>query len=164
MTMIRKCSESDLKAIFNIINDAASAYKGVIPDDRWHEPYMTAADIRCEIADGVVFWGCEKKGKLLGVMGIQDKGDVTLIRHAYVRTRCRQQGIGQRLLVHLESLTKGPILVGTWKSAYWAVAFYQKNGYVLLSNQETDRLLRKYWSIPERQIETSVVLANRAWK
>ena len=159
--MIRKCQESDIRVIFKIINDAALAYKGAIPDDRWHEPYMSAEEIRHAIKDGVVFWGLEQEGGLAGVMGIQDKGDVALIRHAYVLTRARRQGIGEKLLRHLAGRTDKPILVGTWKDAPWAIAFYRKNGFYLVSDEEKDRLLRKYWSIPERQIETSVVLANR---
>jgi len=159
--MIRKCTESDINAIFGIINNAALAYKGVIPGDRWHEPYMSAEEIGHEIKDGVIFWGFEQDGCLAGIMGIQDKGDVALIRHAYVLTRLRRQGIGAKLLWHLEGLTEKPILVGTWKAASWAVSFYVKNGYYLVSDKEKDLLLRKYWSIPERQIETSVVLANQ---
>ena len=158
--MIRKCNESDLKAIFEIINDAAVAYKGVIPDDRWHEPYMPVDEIREAIKEGVVFWGFEHEGRLAGVMGIQNKTEVVLIRHAYVNTRLRRQGIGAKLLRHLEGLTDKPILVGTWKAAHWAIAFYRKNGYRLVSDKEKDRLLRKYWSIPDRQVETSVVLAK----
>jgi N-acetylglutamate synthase-like GNAT family acetyltransferase len=160
--MIRQCTESDLKAIFEIINDAASAYKGIIPGDRWHEPYMPLEAVQHEIEAGVTFWGFETGGDLLGVMGIQDKGDVALIRHAYVRSRFRQQGIGENLLLHLEGLTEKPILIGTWKAATWAISFYQKNGYILVSETEKNRLLQKYWSIPDRQIETSVVLVNRA--
>jgi N-acetylglutamate synthase-like GNAT family acetyltransferase len=161
--MIRKCADSDFKFIFEIITDAASAYKGIIPEDRWHEPYMPEAEVRLQINEGVIFWGFEKNGELLGVMGIQDKGEVVLIRHAYVRTKCRRQGIGEKLLHHLEALTEKPILIGTWKAASWAISFYEKNGYVRVTEAETDRLLRKYWSIPERQIETSVVLANQTW-
>ena len=161
--MIRKCTESDFDTIFEIINDAAGAYKGIIPGDRWHEPYMPAEEISHEIEDGVTFWGFEKDDRLIGVMGIQDRGDIALIRHAYVLTRFRQQGIGENLLFYLESLTEKPILVGTWKAASWAISFYEKNGYILVSDKEKDRLLRKYWSIPERQIETSVVLANKTW-
>jgi len=159
--MIRECNESDIKAIFEVINDAALAYKGIIPDDRWHEPYMPVEEIRYAIKDGVVFWGFEQEGCLAGVMGIQDKGDVALIRHAYVLTRMRRQGIGEKLLRHLAGLTAKPILVGTWKDSPWAISFYRKNGFYLVSDEEKDRLLRKYWSIPERQIETSVVLANQ---
>ena len=160
-TMIRQCTESDFQSIFEIINESAMAYKGIIPDDRWHEPYMPEEEVRHEIEDGVVFWGFEKDGDLQGVMGIQDKGDVVLIRHAYVRSRFRKQGIGENLLLHLENLTEKPILIGTWKAASWAISFYEKNGYALVSKTEKNRLLNKYWSIPERQIETSVVLANK---
>ena len=158
--MIRKCTDTDLNTIFEIINDAAQAYKGIIPDDCWHVPYMPIAELRHEIEDGIVFWGLEHDGQLLGVMGIQDKAEVTLIRHAYVLTRDQQQGIGTRLLRHLESMTGKPILVGTWADAPWAISFYKKNGYTLVSFEEKNRLLRKYWSIPKRQVETSVVLAN----
>jgi GNAT superfamily N-acetyltransferase len=161
--MIRKCTESDFETVFEIINDAAEAYQGVIPSDRWHEPYMPFEDLRCEIKEGVIFWGLEQEGSVLGVMGIQDRGDVTLIRHAYVRTRFQKQGIGSRLLHYLESLTEKPILVGTWKDAGWAISFYERNGYALVTDEEKDWLLRKYWSIPERQVETSIVLANQKW-
>ncbi len=161
--MIRECKESDLNAIFEIINDAAQAYKGVIPQDRWHEPYLSLAELRGQIEDGIVFWGLERDGQLLGVMGIQDKGDVTLIRHAYVLSRAQKRGIGKKLLQHLQSMTEKPILVGTWVAASWAVSFYQKNGYTLVSEEEKNRLLRRYWSIPERQVETSLVLANQTW-
>jgi N-acetylglutamate synthase-like GNAT family acetyltransferase len=159
--MLRQCEPSDIKAIFEIINNAAEAYRGIIPDDRWHEPYMSVEEIRHEIKAGVVFWGVEQNGRLAGVMGMQDKGEVALIRHAYVLSHFRRKGIGEKLLRHLESLTDKPILVGTWKAASWAVSFYQKNGFHLVSDEEKDRLLRRYWSIPERQIETSAVLANR---
>ncbi len=161
--MIRKCKQSEFEIIYEIINDGAQAYKGVIPAERWHEPYMSHEELKHEIADGVVFWGCEADQELDGVMGIQDKGDVNLIRHAYVRTRARQQGIGTRLLKHLESTIDKPILVGTWADALWAISFYQKNGYRVVTEEEKDRLLRKYWSITERQVETSVVLANQRW-
>jgi N-acetylglutamate synthase-like GNAT family acetyltransferase len=161
--MIRKCKESDLNTIFEIVNDAAQAYKGVIPKDRWHEPYMSLAELRTQIEDGIVFWGLERDGQLLGVMGIQDKGDVTLIRHAYVLSRAQKRGIGEKLLQHLQNMTEKPILIGTWAAASWAVSFYQKNGYTLVSGQEKNRLLNRYWSIPERQVETSVVLANQKW-
>lgn len=159
--MIRECNESDFSMIFEIINDAAQAYKGVIPADRWHEPYMPFEELGREIEVGVVFWGLEQDGQLLGVMGIQEKGDVTLIRHAYVRTRAQYQGIGTRLLGHLEGMTERPILIGTWADASWAISFYEKNGYTLVSEEEKNRLLRKYWSIPKRQAETSVVLVNQ---
>jgi len=158
--MIRQCIDSDTTDIFEIINDAAAAYKGVIPADRWHVPYMSVEQVVQEIEDGIVFWGFEHDGHLAGIMGIQDKGDVTLIRHAYVLTRFRRQGIGAALLQHLECLTDNPVLIGTWRDASWAVAFYEKHGYQVVSEMEKDRLLRKYWSIPARQIETSVVLAK----
>ena len=161
--MIRKCNDADVVAIFEIVNEAAEAYRGVIPHDRWHDPYMPLAEVEDEIADGVEFWGYEDSGTLLGVMGIQDKGPVCLIRHAYVRTGRQHGGIGTRLLRHLESVTEKPILIGTWASAAWAVAFYQRNGYRLLPEAEKNRLLRTYWRIPERQVETSVVLADGKW-
>jgi len=161
--MIRKCTDSDFEAIYEIINDAAQAYKGVIPHDRWHEPYMPRIQLRKEIEDGVCFWGIEEEGALAGVMGIQDKGDVCLIRHAYVRTNRRKAGIGARLLKQLESMTGKPILIGTWANATWAIRFYQKNGYRLLDEKEKNELLRKHWSIPERQVQTSVVLADSKW-
>jgi N-acetylglutamate synthase-like GNAT family acetyltransferase len=159
--MIRECTETDFNTIFEIINDAAQAYKGVIPQDRWNEPYMSLKELRAEIEDGVVFWGLERDGQLLGVMGIQDKGDVTLIRHAYVWIRAQKLGIGTKLLQHLQSMTQKPILIGTWAAASWAISFYERNGYTVVSEDEKNRLLRKYWSIPERQVETSVVLAKQ---
>jgi GNAT superfamily N-acetyltransferase len=124
---------------------------------------MSFEELRNENADGVVFWGLEHDGQLLGVMGIQDKGDVTLIRHAYVRTRSQKRGIGTMLLRHLESMTGKPILIGTWAAASWAISFYEKNGYRIVSEEEKNRLLKTYWLIPERQVETSVVLVNQAW-
>jgi N-acetylglutamate synthase-like GNAT family acetyltransferase len=161
--IIRRCTDTDLHAIFEIINDAASAYKGVIPPDRWHDPYMSQDQLRHEIDAGVRFWGLDNDNELAGVMGIQNKGEVTLLRHAYVRTALRNKGIGSRLLKHLEPMSDKPILIGTWAAASWAVQFYQKNGYCLVSIEEKNRLLRQYWSIPERQVETSVVLANRPY-
>lgn len=161
--MIRRCTKKDFDDIFEIINDAAQAYKGVIPADRWHEPYMSRRQLQQEIDAGVGFWGWEEKGKLIGVMGIQNKEAVTLIRHAYVRLYRRNQGIGTKLLLFLESLTQNPILIGTWAAATWAVSFYQKNGYRLVLPEEKNLLLKKYWTIPERQIETSVVLAGIKW-
>jgi len=159
--MIRKCNQSDFGAVLEIINDAAGAYKGIIPEDRWHEPYLPMTELEHEIKAGVVFWVEEQDGRLVGVMGIQDKGEVTLIRHAYVRSSTRKQGIGTRLLGHLEKMTEKPILIGTWAAATWAISFYQKNGYRLVPEDEKQRLLRTYWSIPERQVETSVVLEKR---
>ena len=161
--MIRHCKKSDFNTIFEIINDAARAYKGIIPEDRWHEPYMPFEELMREIEAGVVFWGFEHDEKLLGVMGIQHKEDVTLIRHSYVRTHTQKMGIGTKLLRHLESMTEKPVLIGTWAAALWAISFYEKNGYTLVSEEEKNCLLRKYWSIPERQVETSVVLGNQTW-
>ena len=163
MSRLRACTAADLDAILAVVNDAAQAYKGVIPADRWHEPYMAYAELEREIAAGVRFWGFEDSGKLIGVMGIQDRGDVDLIRHAYVKTRHRNRGIGARLLAHVESLSAKPILIGTWAAADWAIRFYQKHGYRVLPPEDTERLLRRYWSVPERQIETSVVLASARW-
>ena len=161
--MIRECKDSEFNTISEIINDAAQAYRGVIPQDCWHEPYMSLAELRAQIEDGIVFWGLERDGQLLGVMGIQDKGDVTLIRHAYVLSRAQKRGIGEKLLQHLQNMTEKPILIGTWAAASWAVSFYQKNGYTLVSKEEKNLLLRRYWSISERQVETSVVIANQTW-
>ena len=161
--MIRKCEQSDFEAIWEIVNDAAQAYKGVIPDDCWQEPYMTREELRHELAEGVNFWGWEQDKNLIGVMGMQDRGEVTLIRHAYVRTAHRRKGIGSMLLRFLEQRTDKPILIGTWDDAKWAISFYQKHGYHLLEGEEKDRLLRRFWSISERQIETSVVLASDKW-
>jgi len=146
-----------------IINDAAHAYSGVIPADRWREPYMPASELEKEIAEGVRFWVAEEDGQLSGVMGIQDRGDVALVRHAYVAPTAQRSGVGTKLLRHVETLVDKPILIGTWAAATWAIEFYQRNGFTLLSSGDTDRLLRTYWSIPARQIETSVVLANRGW-
>lgn len=160
----RRCTETDLDTLSDIINDAAQAYKGIIPADCWHEPYMAMEELTSEIADGVEFWGIEINGRLEGVMGIQDRGEVTLIRHAYVRTAMRNHGIGTRLLKHLEPMSAKPVLMGTWAAASWAVAFYEKNGYRRVGIEEKNRLLRRYWSIPERQVETSVVLADAKWK
>jgi GNAT superfamily N-acetyltransferase len=153
-----------MDSIYEIINDAAQAYKGIIPEDRWHEPYMSRDALRNEIDDGVRFWGVEENGELVGVMGIQDKGEVDLIRHAYVKTDQQRKGLGQQLLEFLESKTEKPILIGTWADAVWAVGFYQKNGYRLLKAVEKTMLLNRFWNIPERQVETSVVLANGKWQ
>src|ERR1022692_2435580 len=158
--MIRHCTDSDVPEIFAIVNNAARAYQGVIPSDRWHEPYMPLAELKEEIAAGVKFWGYDDAGRLVGVMGIQPVKDVTLIRHAYVRTEMRSRGIGGKLLAHLQGQADGKILVGTWKAADWAVKFYRKHGFQLVSEEEKNRLLKTYWNIPERQIETSVVLVH----
>lgn len=162
--MIRKCTVQDFETIYHIINDAAVAYKGVIPDDRWHEPYMTRHELQGQIQDGIQFWGYQDEGQeLSGVMGIQDKGEVTLIRHAYVITKRRKGGIGSQLLHFLNEQTEKPILIGTWASATWAITFYQKNGFVLVDDSEKDQLLHRFWGVPKRQIETSVVLADPKW-
>jgi len=162
--MIRKATDNDFEAIFDIINDAASAYKGVIPSDRWHEPYMTKEELKEQIEEGVRF-SCyiddEDDNEVIGVMGIQDKTDVMLIRHAYVRTRQRSKGVGTFLLRELIRDTTKPILIGTWQAAAWAISFYEKNGFCLVEEEEKNRLLKKYWAIPDRQIETSVVLVDK---
>jgi len=161
--LIRKSVEADFAAMLAIVNDAAQAYRGVIPVDRWHEPYMPADGLVKEIADGVVFWVAEEEGHLLAVMGIQDKGDVALVRHAYTAPTIQRKGVGTRLLRHVESLADKPVLIGTWADASWAIEFYRRNGFTVVPNSDKDRLLRTYWSIPARQIETSVVLADRRW-
>jgi GNAT superfamily N-acetyltransferase len=145
--------------MLNVVNDAAQAYKGVIPEDRWKEPYLPTEELRKEIESGVEFYGWKEDNVLVAVMGIQLVNDVTLIRHAYVLTDHQRRGIGENLLKYLLSLARtSEVLVGTWEAAYWAVRFYEKHGFRLVSKEEKDRLLRKYWNIPERQIETSVVL------
>lgn len=158
--MIRKYADSDIETIYEIINDASIAYKGQIPADRWKEPYMTMDELKHEIYDGVVFYCLEDKGEILGVMGVQDVLDVKLIRHAYVRTHKRKGGIGTKLLCYLTTDTEKPILIGTWKDATWAIDFYLKNGFRQVSENEKNILLNKYWNIPNRQVETSVVLTN----
>ena len=161
--MMRSCDDSDFELIWAIINDGAKAYKGTIPADRWTEPYMSRQELRRQIDEGVVFWGHEESGTLAGVMGIQQTHDVTIIRHAYVRTSSQKRGIGAQLLSHLRGLTNAPVLIGTWADAVWAIQFYEKHGFQLVSPQERRRLLKKYWTIPERQVETSVVLADSKW-
>ena len=156
--LVRRCQPDDFEAIFAIINDAAQAYRGVIPPDRWHEPYMPREELAHEIRQGVVFWGLEEFGVLVGVMGLQPVKDVALIRHAYVASARRGEGIGGNLLDHLLQTTVGRILVGTWAAAEWAIRFYEKHSLRRVTPAEKDRLLREYWAIPERQVETSVVL------
>jgi N-acetylglutamate synthase-like GNAT family acetyltransferase len=158
--MIRKATDKDFVSILEVINDGAIAYKGIIPADRWHEPYMTAAELQKQMAEGVRFSCYVHQDEIIGVMGIQDKTVVDLIRHAYVRTTHRKQGIGSRLLQELIKTTEKPVLIGTWKAASWAISFYEKHGFRLVDEEEKNFLLRKYWSIPDRQIETSVVLAD----
>jgi len=161
--MIRKCNDKDFEIIYEIINDAAKAYEGIIPPDCYKEPYMSRDELRKEIEAGVNFWGYEENNQLVGVMGIQEVKDVTLIRHAYVRPSKQHQGIGKKLLSHLLKQTSKPVLIGTWANAHWAISFYKKHGFHLVPPEEKDKLLRKYWSIPERQVEASVVLANERW-
>jgi SAM-dependent methyltransferase len=161
--MIRPCSAAELDQIHAVINDGAEAYRGVIPADRWHEPYMTRDELAAEIARGVRFSTFVADGELLGVMGVQDVEDVTLIRHAYVRSTHQGKGIGSQLLEHLLAGCDRPVLVGTWAAAAWAIGFYERHGFRLLSADDRRRLLRRYWSIPDRQVETSVVLADPRW-
>jgi GNAT superfamily N-acetyltransferase len=155
---IRRCREEDRGPILEIVNDAAEAYRGVIPADRWRDPYMSGDELDRELAAGVAFWGYERHGRLDGVMGIQSVDDVELIRHAYVRTERQGEGVGGALLAHLRSGAAYPLLVGTWTDATWAIRFYERHGFVRTSRERTRVLLTTYWSIPERQIETSVVL------
>jgi N-acetylglutamate synthase-like GNAT family acetyltransferase len=162
--MIRRCDYRDFEMIWAIINDGAQAYKGIIPADRWAEPYMSREKLQHEIDEGVVFWGYEEGGTLVGVMGLQQVQDVTLIRHAYVRTGSQKRGIGAHLLSHLRELANRPILIGTWAHAVWAIRFYERHGFQMVDSEEKHRLLKKYWAIPERQIETSVVLADSTWR
>lgn len=161
--MIVKSNQSSFNDIYDIINDAAEAYRGIIPADRWHEPYMSKAELEKQISEGVEFWQFVEDNTIIGVMGIQYKEDVTLIRHAYVRTVARKKGIGSQLLAHLCSMTTTPILIGTWADAAWAIDFYLKHGFRLVQEEEKNRLLQTYWSIPARQVETSVVLASSNW-
>ena len=161
--MIRQCGDADLDVVVEIINDGAQAYKGIIPADCWHEPYMPRAELEREVAAGIEFWGHEEDGSLLGVMGIQDRGAVALIRHAYVRTSARRGGIGAALLRFLEARSDKPILIGTWEAATWAIAFYEKHGYRRVPPEDKTRLLRRFWNVPERQIEASVVIADDRW-
>jgi GNAT superfamily N-acetyltransferase len=158
--MIRACDDNDLLDIYNIVNDAAHAYRGAIPGECWKEPYMPSEELRHEVAAGVRFWGYELSGRLIGVMGLQEKGQATLIRHAYVRTEYCNQGIGGQLLAELRRQAQHTLLAGTWAAARWAVAFYEKHGFHLVPATGKDRLLRQYWSIPKRQIEASVVLID----
>jgi len=162
--MIRRASDEDFDEIFNIINDAAMAYKGVIPTDQWHEPYMTKADLKAQIEEGVRFSCYVDPNEIIGVMGIQDKTDVELIRHAYVRTKQRNTGIGSLLLRELIEDSTRPILIGTWKAAGWAIRFYEKHGFRLVEEEEKNRLLEKYWTISDRQVETSVVLVDERYR
>jgi GNAT superfamily N-acetyltransferase len=160
MRTIRLCDERDLAAMLEIVNDAAVAYRGVIPADRWHDPYMPEAELRSEIAAGVEFWGLETEQGLIGVMGVQPVRDVELIRHAYVRSDSQRLGVGAALIEHLRRRATRRMLVGTWAAATWAIAFYRRHGFELLAPPRARELLRTYWTIPQRQIDTSVVLAD----
>ena len=160
--MIRRCRDDERPAIFAIVNAAAEVYRDVIPEDRWHEPYMPMDELAAEIAAGVEFWGWEEDDELLGIMGIQPVRDVSLIRHAYVAPAAQGRGIGGALLAELEARGDRQLLVGTWAAASWAIGFYRGRGFVDVGPERTAELLREYWSIPERQIETSVVLAKPA--
>ena len=163
MMLIRKIREADLGDMLAIINDAAQAYRGVIPADRWREPYMPPDELEKEIAEGVMFWVAEEDGRLLGAMGLQDKGEVALVRHAYVTPTLQRKGVGTKLLRHVEGLAGKPVLIGTWADASWAIEFYRRNGFTIVPHSRKESLLRRYWSIPARQIETSVVLADARW-
>jgi GNAT superfamily N-acetyltransferase len=160
MPTIRACRDDERAAMLAVINAAAKAYRGVIPPDRWHEPYMSAEELDVEIAAGVRFWGYASDGGLIGVMGIQPVLDVELIRHAYVAPGSQRRGVGAALLDQLVPSTGHRCLVGTWAAAEWAVRFYRRHGFAQVSAEDKTRLLRTYWTIPERQIETSVVLAR----
>jgi GNAT superfamily N-acetyltransferase len=160
MRNVRRCSEEDVATMLAIVNAAAEAYRGVIPADRWHEPYMPEAELRAEIAAGVEFWGLDTENGLIGVMGVQPVRDVDLIRHAYVRPDSQRLGVGAELIEHLRRTSKRRMLVGTWAAATWAISFYERHGFALAAPARAAELLRTYWTIPERQIETSVVLAN----
>jgi GNAT superfamily N-acetyltransferase len=157
---VRPCRDDERGAIAAIVNAAAGAYRGVIPADRWREPYMPVDELEREIAAGVAFWGYDADGALVGIMGIQQVGDVELIRHAYVAPGCQRSGVGGTLLEHIAARSTSRILVGTWAAADWAIRFYRRHGFALVAPEDTAALLRTYWTIPERQIETSVVLAR----
>lgn len=158
---IRPCHNDERAAVLAIVNDAAQAYRGVIPADCWHEPYMPAVQLDREIESGVAFWGREVDGTLVGVMGIQDVGDVDLIRHAYVSPESQRHGVGSELLEQLVGSTARQTLVGTWAAATWAIDFYRRHGFELVSPESARDLLKTYWTIPDRQVETSVVLTRQ---
>ena len=162
--MIRQCIKHEFEQIYTIINDGALAYKGVIPEDCWTEPYMSREKLQQELDAGVVFWGSEDDGKLCGVMGLQSVRDVTLVRHAYVLTAHQRRGIGASLLSRLRDLKRAPTLIGTWADAAWAIRFYEKNGFELVGRALKERLLQQYWTVSQRQAEVSVVLADADWR
>jgi GNAT superfamily N-acetyltransferase len=160
VSTIRPSRDDERPAILAIVNAAAEAYRGLIPADRWHEPYMPAAELDREVSAGVAFWVYEADGALVGTMGIQQVRDVDLIRHAYVLPGKQRRGVGGALIEHLQTLSTKRMLVGTWAAAEWAISFYQRHGFELVSPERKTTLLKTYWTIPARQIETSVVLAN----
>jgi GNAT superfamily N-acetyltransferase len=160
MRNVRLCGDRDLATMLAIVNAAAEVYRGAIPADRWHDPYMPEAELREEIAAGVEFWGVDTDDGLIGIMGVQPVRDVDLIRHAYVRPDRQRHGVGAELIEHLRQRSTRRILVGTWAAATWAVRFYERHGFVLVAPERAAALLRTYWTIPERQIDTSVVLAS----
>lgn len=161
--IIRRCESAELDEVCRVVNDAAEAYRGTIPSDRWHDPYMSREELQGEVDAGVVFWGTFENELLLGVMGLQQVADVALIRHAYTRTASQGRGVGTALLECLSNQADRPMLVGTWRAATWAIRFYERHGFRLVTDQQKDVLLRRYWSIPERQVEESVVLADARW-
>lgn len=161
---VRSCTAADFNAMLAIINDAAMAYRGVIPEDCWHDPYMQAGDLTREIAADIRFAGYEQAGTLIGVTGTQPVQDVTLIRHAYVSTRAQRLGVGTALLQHLRARTDRPILIGTWAAAKWAIQFYERQGFQLIDGAKKNALLKKYWTVPDPQIDASVVLADARWQ
>ena len=163
MYTVRRCRKDERSVISGIINAAAEAYRGVIPPDRWHDPYMSLLELDSEISAGVAFWAYDSEGEVIGVMGIQPVRDVDLIRHAYVRPGNQRRGVGTALISHIRSMSPRQMLVGTWAAATWAIAFYQRHGFELVSAAQKTSLLETYWTISERQIETSVVLAHPAW-
>jgi GNAT superfamily N-acetyltransferase len=160
VSSIRACRGDERATILAIVNVAAEAYRGVIPHDCWHEPYMPPRELESEIAAGVAFWGYEADGALVGVMGVQPVRDVDLIRHAYVLPGNQRSGVGSALLRHLRGLSGRRMLVGTWAAAEWAIGFYRRHGFELTSPERKTALLKTYWAVPDRQIETSVVLAD----
>ena len=157
---IRRCDPADLAELLAIINAAAEAYRDVIPADRWHDPYMSSDALLAELADGVMFSACVLQGRLIGVMGVQRRHNVDLIRHAYVRPEWQGHGVGAVLLKHFSKGAERPILIGTWRAADWAIRFYERHGFARVSDTDIAPLLGTYWNIPERQIATSVVLAS----
>ncbi len=161
--MIRQCEATELETIYEVINDATEAYRGVIAPDCWHEPYMSREELAREYAARIVFFGAYEARRLAGVMGLQLVGDVALLRHAYVRTTAQHRGLGAALLANVRGQTDRPMLIGTWRAASWAVRFYEGRGFRLVPQEDKASLLRRYWTVPDRQIEESVVLGDGRW-